>query len=716
MMINDQMILEEDYDENYEPTENEIVEYATSIGIDVDTEQHLLWIAREGFNAPLPDNWKPCQTPTGDIYYFNFASGESIWDHPCDEFYKKMVLEERRKGSPDKNNANKKKTKVKEDTKKKKGGVALGSSGSGGMADELGPLTKAPILKTSQLNPINLKADSSLGTPQVHKGSAPFVGSIKSVDSLDGASFLRGSTGNSQQIRGSFNTTSGSMNKSLNVTSSVTIPALSGDYEDDDENFRPGLGFNLQDMAALGYEESDLESDESKQRKESESDSDDYRKEVDFGLDKNLSEKLMELENLEPGLRGSLEKITKLGSSLGQDIDGTLSLKSTARDESPRGKISPLDNEMERRRKAELAALSAERRQQEQFLREEETKISNANERAIKEMKEKLGRELENTKLELLEDKDRRLKLLKDEIKKEAEEEERKLRAEKKDMIREQMDKALQKLRDEVGALKREEQDKLEDEKKKALDKLAKQVETSVASEKSKLEEDQKKHLETLRNKHESEIERLKQELDKQHKEKLNSLKNELEISHKKEMEKLRDEISKLHDAEKAREESELEAAKKRQKAINDLEKGLDEILNERRMEMKHDHETQLTALRREHEEQLRKMREEFKTKIQNEEDSIKADLEQKKQQLQRQHDREVEEMKKNFQVKKECLQDQLDDEEEELKEKNSDLERRKAFLDKSLKSLDAQEKLLEERRKKLTEEKTNWNKIMMWC
>ncbi|XP_055887947.1 centrosomal protein of 164 kDa-like isoform X2 [Biomphalaria glabrata] len=740
MMINDQMILEEDYDENYEPTENEIVEYATSIGIDVDTEQHLLWIAREGFNAPLPDNWKPCQTPTGDIYYFNFASGESIWDHPCDEFYKKMVLEERRKGSPDKNNANKKKTKGKEDTKKKKGGVALGSSGSGGMADELGPLTKAPILKTSQLNPINLKADSSLGTPQVHKGSAPFVGSIKSVDSLDGASFLRGSTGNSQQIRGSFNTTSGSMNKSLNVTSSVTIPALSGDYEDDDENFRPGLGFNLQDMAALGYEESDLESDESKQRKESESDSDDYRKEVDFGLDKNLSEKLMELENLEPGLRGSLEK----------DIDGTLSLKSTARDESPRGKISPLDNEMERRRKAELAALSAERRQQEQFLREEETKISNANEKAIKEMKEKLGRELENTKLELLEDKDRRLKLLKDEIKKEAEEEERKLRAEKKDMIsqlqeelksakaqvanelsqsqeldlsqlrnqhtislaqkevelREQMDKALQKLRDEVGALKREEQDKLEDEKKKALDKLAKQVETSVASEKSKLEEDQKKQLETLRNKHESEIERLKQDLDKQHKEKLNSLKNELEISHKKEMEKLRDEISKLHDAEKAREESELEAAKKRQKAINDLEKGLDEILNERRMEMKHDHETQLTALRREHEEQLRKMREEFKTKIQNEEDSIKADLEQKKQQLQRQHDREVEEMKKNFQVKKECLQDQLDDEEEELKEKNSDLERRKAFLDKSLKSLDAQEKLLEERRKKLTEEK----------
>ena len=37
------------------------------------------------------------QDPHGDIYYFNFATGESIWDHPCDEFYRKMVQEERDK-------------------------------------------------------------------------------------------------------------------------------------------------------------------------------------------------------------------------------------------------------------------------------------------------------------------------------------------------------------------------------------------------------------------------------------------------------------------------------------------------------------------------------------------------------------------------------------------------------------------------------------------
>ena len=31
---------------------------------------------------------QPCETPEGDTYYFNFSTGESNWDHPCDEHYK----------------------------------------------------------------------------------------------------------------------------------------------------------------------------------------------------------------------------------------------------------------------------------------------------------------------------------------------------------------------------------------------------------------------------------------------------------------------------------------------------------------------------------------------------------------------------------------------------------------------------------------------------
>ena len=33
----------------------------------------------------------------GEVYYFNFSSGESVWDHPCDEIYRKIYDDEKQK-------------------------------------------------------------------------------------------------------------------------------------------------------------------------------------------------------------------------------------------------------------------------------------------------------------------------------------------------------------------------------------------------------------------------------------------------------------------------------------------------------------------------------------------------------------------------------------------------------------------------------------------
>eukprot|EP00747_Dinoflagellata_sp_TGD_P192589 gnl/TRDRNA2_/TRDRNA2_57648_c0_seq1.p1 gnl/TRDRNA2_/TRDRNA2_57648_c0~~gnl/TRDRNA2_/TRDRNA2_57648_c0_seq1.p1 ORF type:complete len:631 (-),score=137.39 gnl/TRDRNA2_/TRDRNA2_57648_c0_seq1:50-1864(-) len=80
------------------PSEEEVREYAEFLGVDPDTEPHLLWIAREGVVAPVPAPWKACQEEDGaDVYYFNFDSGESSWDHPLDEKYKNMVEDYRKK-------------------------------------------------------------------------------------------------------------------------------------------------------------------------------------------------------------------------------------------------------------------------------------------------------------------------------------------------------------------------------------------------------------------------------------------------------------------------------------------------------------------------------------------------------------------------------------------------------------------------------------------
>ncbi|XP_072585798.1 centrosomal protein of 164 kDa isoform X10 [Vulpes vulpes] len=131
--IGDQLVLEEDYDETYIPSEQEILEFAREIGIDPIKEPELMWLAREGIVAPLPMEWKPCQDITGDIYYFNFANGQSMWDHPCDEHYRNLVIQERGKLSTPAaiKKKDKKKKKEKKDKKEKetsKSPLVLGSS------------------------------------------------------------------------------------------------------------------------------------------------------------------------------------------------------------------------------------------------------------------------------------------------------------------------------------------------------------------------------------------------------------------------------------------------------------------------------------------------------------------------------------------------------------------------------------------------------------
>eukprot|EP01006_Ploeotia_vitrea_P042643 TRINITY_DN66647_c4_g2_i1.p1 TRINITY_DN66647_c4_g2~~TRINITY_DN66647_c4_g2_i1.p1 ORF type:complete len:898 (+),score=98.43 TRINITY_DN66647_c4_g2_i1:89-2782(+) len=84
-------------DDEYEPSEQEILEYCEWLGMDPDTDKQLTWIAREALKAPLPENWKICYTEDREVYYFNVRTGESIWDHPMDAYYKALFRQEKTK-------------------------------------------------------------------------------------------------------------------------------------------------------------------------------------------------------------------------------------------------------------------------------------------------------------------------------------------------------------------------------------------------------------------------------------------------------------------------------------------------------------------------------------------------------------------------------------------------------------------------------------------
>eukprot|EP01034_Spumella_vulgaris_P025066 gene25066-31477_t len=89
--IESSIVLEEELDADYIPSEPDVIEYAKWLGMNPESDRDLLYIAREGLKARMPAEWRPCkQKGSDDIYYFNFATGESTWDHPIDTVYREM--------------------------------------------------------------------------------------------------------------------------------------------------------------------------------------------------------------------------------------------------------------------------------------------------------------------------------------------------------------------------------------------------------------------------------------------------------------------------------------------------------------------------------------------------------------------------------------------------------------------------------------------------
>jgi len=68
-----------------ELAEDEVYEYAEWLGMDPEADTDLLWIAREGLEAPLSSPWMACQTSDREVFYFNSETGQSMWEHPVDE-------------------------------------------------------------------------------------------------------------------------------------------------------------------------------------------------------------------------------------------------------------------------------------------------------------------------------------------------------------------------------------------------------------------------------------------------------------------------------------------------------------------------------------------------------------------------------------------------------------------------------------------------------
>ena len=112
--------------------------------------------------APLPPDWKPCQTENGEIYYFNFKTGNSIWDHPCDEYYKKVYEDEKKKRDSARQNISSKSKSNDKDSKKKEQ-KALAPLKSERISS---PITLNSIVSKAKLGPVKSPKSSPGSTPK----------------------------------------------------------------------------------------------------------------------------------------------------------------------------------------------------------------------------------------------------------------------------------------------------------------------------------------------------------------------------------------------------------------------------------------------------------------------------------------------------------------------------------------------------------------------
>ncbi|XP_072930241.1 uncharacterized protein Cep164 isoform X2 [Epargyreus clarus] len=86
------VVCREIFDENSQPSAEEITEYAHQLGIDPESESHLLPLARDGLMQALPPPWKAYfDEKLQTHYYYNEETKKTQWEHPLDNVYRELV-------------------------------------------------------------------------------------------------------------------------------------------------------------------------------------------------------------------------------------------------------------------------------------------------------------------------------------------------------------------------------------------------------------------------------------------------------------------------------------------------------------------------------------------------------------------------------------------------------------------------------------------------
>ncbi|XP_071432456.1 centrosomal protein of 164 kDa isoform X5 [Pithys albifrons albifrons] len=722
--IGNQLILEEVYNDSYVPDEQEIRNFAPIIGIDPDKESELLWLARECLVAPLPPDWKPCQDTTGDVYYFNFANGQSMWEHPCDEHYRQLVVRERekllargglRKEKKEKKEKKQKKEKKEKKKKDKKEKQSLKQS------LPLGPHLAPIQLPLGTLAPLRgLTASQSI----IPRGSL-------SLDSVVDSDLLTKEGTQLAELCKPTRHTKTLLGLICDEKISSNTTALdkwrNEEEESENESFRgtSGLLKNVYlDVDALGgsfeFELSKASEISGEDLRVSTCSNGELNQPVELGFQRQLSEEVLDAGAPSPVLDSPMCKAQEVGEEEKDQskasIEEEQSKRTKAAERQPEKEIKhqeslnqPKEESLEEITKEvetdleqeEIHLFQAGEEKIQQIQKEEAEKLDQQKENSLGTPEEDLAKASEEEELRVREEEAERLAKLRAKITLETEAEEERMRAEQ--------EATLQKLREEWESQQLMEKESLERKQQLALKEMKLEMEEAHQKEIRELEQEKEQFLNELRERLDREKKKAVEELEEQFASELQQLKSTAGEKHHKVISSLQTQLAEAQRSQEAQLHEDLQRAdqKVQQKVyqLKEYERELSELMSEKRREVEKDHERRIERMREEHREALAQIKEQYEEEERKRRTELLERLQSETVQLWQSHNTEVKALQAELEGRLTDMKHRHREKERKLQDAENELEIRLKSLQARSEQLLSQEESLRRQRQQLLDE-----------
>ncbi|XP_057409204.1 centrosomal protein of 164 kDa isoform X18 [Balaenoptera acutorostrata] len=274
------------------------------------------------------------------------------------------------------------------------------------------------------------------------------------------------------------------------------------------------------------------------------------------------------------------------------------------------------------------------------------------------------------------------------------------------DQIRAEHEASLQRLREELESLQKAERASLEERSRQTLERLREDMEASEKREQAALNTEKERALQQLREQLEGERKDAVAALEREHREELERLSSSLEAKHREVVSSLQKKMEEAQQKEEAQLQESLGRAGQRahQKVYQALEyeQELSGLLREKRQEVEREHERKMDKMKAEHQQLVAEAREQYAAEERKQRAELLGHLTGELERLRRAHERELETVRQEQARQLEDQQRWLREQERKLQDLEVELETRTKDVKARLAQLDVQEEAARKEKQQL--------------